>query len=114
MKILEFTTEAEAQTCLSVINAMASAWWVSKGYTVIDNNGTKELVGKRNGVDNTTATRTLSWDTVKESPDGTFYITSLTGTRDEWADWKQNLADSGFTAIGTEKDYPDDWVDESI
>jgi hypothetical protein len=107
--ILEFQTQSEAQACLDAINQMAAAWWQSQGYNVADG----ELISKRRGVDDPTSTRTVSWDTVKESPDGTFYITSLTNTRPEWAQWKQILAANySFTAIGTEREIPEAWVPE--
>lgn len=107
-KILEFQTEQEALTCLDYINQMASAWWQSQGYTVID--GT--LVGKnaKTGEDKPEKTQTSTWDTVKQSPDNTYYIFSLTGARAEWVNWKQNLEDNfGFTNIGVEKDFPEEW-----
>ena len=43
------------------------------GYTVTP----EGIVGKKNGVDNPGAQLTTSWDTVKESPEGTFYIAAM-------------------------------------
>jgi hypothetical protein len=98
--ILEFTTKAAAQTCLGDINSMAESYWLDQGYTVT--NG--QLIGKKNGVDNPDAARTLTWDEVKESPNGTFYFTSLTGTPFEAG---MESLESAFDF--TEKYFPADW-----
>lgn len=73
--ILEFQNRQAAEYCLAMIDNMASDFWVAEGYLVIDG----ELVGKNaaTGQDMPGATRTLSWDVVRESPEGTFYFSSL-------------------------------------
>lgn len=101
MLVLEFTTQQAALDCLDAINAMLSDWWKSQGWTVINN----QLIGQKNGVDAPESAKTITWDTVKEI-NGNFYIASLTGSREEWADWKNTLAGYGFTAIGQEKQLP--------
>ena len=115
MKILEFTTEQDALTALTIINAMAADWWVSQGYTVLDNNGAKELVGKnaKTGEDQPHKTKTLSWDIPTESPDGTWYIQSLTGTRPEWSEWATTYAAFAGPAY-VEKDFPAEWVQDEV
>ena len=104
--ILEFNTRQEAQTCLATINGMAADYWQSQGFTVIDG---KELVGKRNGVDDLNSTRTISWDDITESPDGTWYFASLTGTRFDAA-MQQLEANFNYT----ERTFPDEWVEEDV
>tara|TARA_R110000851_G_scaffold65043_1_gene147854 strand:- start:206 stop:526 length:321 start_codon:yes stop_codon:yes gene_type:complete len=99
--ILEFSTRIEAQTCLGAIDAMAADYWVEQGYTVT--NG--QLIGKKNGVDNPSAARTLTWDAVEESPDGTFYFSSLTGTPFEAG---MDQLSAAFTF--TEKEIPEAWL----
>ncbi len=104
--ILEFATQTEAETGLSIINQIASAWWQSQGYTVI--NG--ELVGKNaaTGQDDPTATKTETWDVVKESPDGTFYFTSpSTDTR--FVDWRNYLPEG--VKLPEDKIFPIEWAE---
>lgn len=106
MLILEFDTKEEAQEALSAINGLAAQWWMQQGYTVEDG----ALVGKnaKTGLDSPGAQRTTTWDEVKESPDGTFYFSSLSND-ERFPNWKQFLADIGFTAIGVEKQFPVEW-----
>jgi len=103
MKILEFTTRANAQSSLATINAMAAMWWQSQGFTVIDN----QLVGRINGIDAPESTRTISWAVEVESPDGTWYFSSLSNDP-RFPDWKETYEEfEGITYI--EKDMPDNW-----
>jgi len=111
MLILEFNTDTEAEDCLSAINSLAEAYWVDNGYTLVDNGGVNELVGKVNGVDAPNNQHTTTWDTVKTSPDDTYYISSPSNNS-SFSDWVQMLDDRGFTAIGTEKEFPAEWVTE--
>ena len=105
--ILEFTTYAEAETALHIINAVASAWWLSQGYTVINN----ELVPKNlDGTDNLSAQRTTAWDVIKESPDGTFYFSSPTADPRFYA-WRDYLPDG--VSIPADKPFPDAWLPPS-
>lgn len=109
MLVLDFPTKTEAEQCLAAVNGLAAQWWMEQGYTV--ENG--ELIGKnaKTGLDSPGAARTVTWDTVKESPDGTFYFTSLSNDP-RFPNWKAFLADIGFTAIGTEKGFPAEWIEE--
>ena len=104
--ILEFTTQQEAATCLAFINQLAADYWTERGYTVIEENGVKQLIGKNaaTGADEPNAQRTLSWDTVKQSPDNTFYFATLTGT--PYAGAMEQLAEN-FTYV--EKAIPAEW-----
>lgn len=99
--ILEFTTQSSAEACLAAINSMAAGYWVDQGFTVT--NG--ELIGKKNGVDNPSATPTITWDTVQESPDGTFYFTSLTGTP-----YEVGMEQLSALFTFTEKEIPEEWT----
>lgn len=103
-KILEFSTQADAESCLATINQMAADWWQAQGYTVIDG----ELIGKKNGVIAPESARTITWDVVKESPDNTFYFSSLSNDA-RFPDWKDTYTQYGNIAY-TEKDFPDAWV----
>lgn len=105
MKILEFATEAEAQTALHIINEIAAAWWESQEYTVINTGDHKELVGKKNGVDNPDACRTTTWAEIQESPDGTYYFASP-ATKPQYVDWRNHL--EGFT-MPDDKEFPEEW-----
>lgn len=105
--ILEFNTYVEAATCLGAINNLAAQWWPSQGYTVIDG----ELVGKKQGVDNKEAAHTKSWDNVYNSKDGTYWFASPSNNP-AFANWKLALASQGFTATGTEKEFPDEWNED--
>lgn len=107
--ILEFPTESEAQACITAINIMAANWCAEHGFS-IKKNGSNRVIGKRNGKDNLVGQTTNTWDKVKESPDGTYYVRSLTDSRPEWDVWKEVLEDAlGFTAIGTEREFPAEW-----
>lgn len=107
MKIIVFDTFQEAQECLNAINALATNWWISKGYTVI--NG--ELISKKGNQDAPQSAKVTTWDTIKTSPTNKYFILSLTDVNPEWSDWKQTLADDlSFTAIGTEIEYPESWI----
>ena len=79
--VLEFPTEADAQACLDAINDMAATYWAEQGYTVVLNpeTGKKELIGKNaaTGQDMPDAARTITWDSVRLSPAGTHYFSSL-------------------------------------
>ncbi|HNQ92923.1 MAG TPA: hypothetical protein PKI93_08350 [Alphaproteobacteria bacterium] len=103
--ILEFTALEQAQRALAAINQIAVAWWAGQGYTV--DNGT--LVGKNaaNGTDEPSKQRTMTWDEVRESPDGTFYFSSPSNDT-RFADWRNDLPDGLDTA--TEKAVPPTWT----
>ena len=105
--ILEFQSLAEAQACLAAINALAATYWISQGYTVIETGNEKQLVGKNaaTGEDMPQSARTLSWDVVRESPDSTWYIFSLSSDS-RFAGGMAQL--SGFSF--TEKILPQGWV----
>lgn len=93
--ILDFPTKQEADNCLVAIKALAEAWWVEQGYKV--ENG--ELIDKVNGVDAPQNQRTTKCADAIQSPDNTYYFTSLTNNP-QFPDWKTMLSDIGFTNIG--------------
>lgn len=102
--IIEFKTRTQAETALAVINQVAAAWWQSQGYTVI--NG--ELVPKNSdGTDNLTAQRTTTWDEVKKSPVGTFYISSLVNDP-RFVDWRDYLPQG--VSMPADKNFPATWI----
>ena len=104
--IYEFTTEVEAQSCLTKINEMAAQYWFNQGHTILENSGGKELVGKKGGQDNLQAMRTFSWDEIRYSPEGTYYFTSL--RNDARFSGGMPELESAFTF--TEKPLPQEWV----
>lgn len=106
--ILSFPTQAQAEACLTAINQMAATYWVEQGYTVI--NG--ELIGKNalTGEDMPDSARTISWDTVKQSPDGRFYFASLSND-ERFAKGMEQLPDAFFGY--TEKPMPAEWMIEN-
>ena len=116
MKILEFQSEAEAQAALVIVNQMAEAFFAEQGYTITDINGQHAVVGKNaaSNEDNPEAL-TLTWDEVKQSPDDTFYFTSLTGSQYEGGmdDFLAALSAQSVSVV--EKDFPPAWiVDEDV
>lgn len=114
--ILEFQTQAEAATSLAVIHEMAAAYWQSQGYTVLTlEDGTKALVSKnaKTGEDEPNKTLTVRWDFVKESPDGTFYFSSLSNNArfydpDNGINWKTAYEALNGPAY-TEREFPEAW-----
>ena len=113
--ILEYASEADANLGLAVINEVAAQWWPTQGYTVEEVDGVKTLIGKntQTGEDEPSKQRTTTWDIVKESPDGTWYISSPSNKAiffdpDNGIDWR-----SGYNAAGgavyTEKEFPTEW-----
>lgn len=115
--ILEFQTKSEAERCLAFINQLAINYWQDLGFTVTNN----KLIGKNlaTGENEPNKATTKSWSIIKESPDNTFYIDSLTGTKFEYkyindvpVKVVDLLAQEGFTFI--EKDFPQEWIEDSI
>lgn len=108
--ILEFTTRAAADTVLSAINAVAAAWWAEHGYTVVDESGQKELIGRNaaTGADRPTAARTTTWATVEQSPDGTWYFPSLSKDA-RFENWRDRMPPG--EDLGTERERPAAWFE---
>ena len=105
--ILEFQTLEDAQTALAVINQIAAAWWQSQGFTVEDG----ELVGKnaKTGEDAPDKARTTTWDIVQESPDGTFYFSSLSNDL-RFVDWRDYLPEG--VVMPDDIECPVEWYEE--
>lgn len=106
--ILEFETQESATNCLNILNQVAAAWWIEQGYTVENTEDGLILIGKnsKTGEDDPSGI-TTTWDTVKESPDGTFYFTSPTPDP-RFVDWR-NYMPEGID-LGTEKEMPEEWM----
>lgn len=111
--ILEFDTEQKAQTCLSVINQLAAAYWVSKGYTILDTPEGKALVGKNaaTGQDMPDSAKTITWDTVKLSPDKTYYF-SDPAQNENFSLWVERATAVGYKFDGVQKEFPLDWMEK--
>lgn len=103
--ILEFPTEAQAAFGLGVINGIAAGWWQSQGYTVINN----QLIGKNaaTGQDMPESARTITWDTVKQSPDNTWYISSP-ASNPNFINWRDHIP-QGVT-MPADKPIPESWI----
>lgn len=111
MNILVFDTEQECGQALAIINQIAAGWWVSQGYTVIDDGGVNELIGKNaaTGEDAPDKMRTTTWDVVKQSPTGTFYIIDP-ADNPNFVDWRQYLP-QGVT-FPDAVPFPPEWLQE--
>lgn len=114
MKILEFQTQPEALQVLIAVNLRAKEYWAAQGYTVYSDTQTPKLVGKNasTGKDEPTKQLTESWDNIKQSPNNTFYFTSLTGTRFEGGmdDLRAFAAANSITMV--EKERPQEWAED--
>lgn len=108
--ILEFQTLEEAQDCLSAINSLAADFWIGQGYIVIEEEGVRQLVGKNaaTGEDEVMNTRTVTWDNIAESPDGTFYFTSPV---DQYPTWRDFMPEG--VNLGEEVEMPEEWKEEN-
>lgn len=105
--ILEFSLDVEAQACLDAINDIAANYWEMNGYTVLTIEGSRQLVGKNaaTGHDQPDSARTLTWDIIRESLDGTFYFSSLNNDPRFYRGMEQ-LAAYDFI----EKQMPSHWI----
>ena len=103
--IIEFPTQESANQGLYIINLIAAAYWQSQGYTVIDG----QLIGKNaaTGEDMPNSARTITWDTVKQSPDNTFYFTSPS-SEERFSLWRDSLPE-GVT-MPSDKVFPIEWM----
>ncbi|NCT41391.1 MAG: hypothetical protein GW778_07010 [Alphaproteobacteria bacterium] len=97
--ILEFKSHHDATQSLNTINDMAASWWVAQGYSVLDNNGVKELIGKnaKTGQDQPNKQRVISWDIIREGENGTFYFASLSNDP-RFPNWKDDYGALGGLA----------------
>jgi len=99
-------TKQNAETVLTALNSLAAVWWQSQGYTVIND----QLIGKNaaTGKDEPDSARTITWDTVKESPDKTFYFTS-TSNSPQFKD-ALSMLPAEVQALYTEIEMPAEWM----
>lgn len=107
MLILQFQTQQDAQSCLNTINLMAATWWQSQGYTVVDG----KLISKfgDTGQDDYEAAAADTWAEIQESPDNTWYFTSLSNDP-RFPDWKETYAQMQGVAY-EEIEMPDEWIE---
>lgn len=96
----------QIESDLQAIDAIAAAYWIEQGYTVIAD----DLIGKNalTGEDMIDAQKTTTWDEIKEH-DGQYWIWSLSND-DRFSEWKERLADVGYQLKSIEKEK--DWDDE--
>lgn len=109
--IIEFNDEISANSALSTFNEVAIQYWSDQGYAIIETESGKAVVGKNalTGEDNLSAL-TLTWDELKESPDGTFYFTSPTPDP-RFKDWRDYMPDG--VDLGAEREMPEEWIEEN-
>lgn len=110
MEILIFATQQDAQDALDAFNAIAAGWWAAQGFTVIDDPQSpsgKRVLGKRGGVDDTDGCGTVTWDNVRESPEGTWYWTSPVNDP-RFVDWRDYIP-VGVT-FPADADMPSEWL----
>lgn len=75
--ILEFPARPAAEAHNANLHQQAANRLRAQGYSIVAGQGGDEIVSKgQGGVDRPQAQTTVRWDVVKESPEGTFYITS--------------------------------------
>lgn len=101
--ILVFDTQEQADQALAVINQIAENYWTARGYTVIDH----QLIGKKNGIDNPDACRTIAWDIVQESPEGTYYFSDPANDI-KFIDWREHLPEGVTVHDATV--FPQEWI----
>lgn len=103
--MLECKSEPEAQDAADRIHQKRITDLQAQGYTIIGN----EIVGKnaQTGLDDLTAQRTLLWDEVKPTTEGTFYIESFTGVRDII----DGVEDTDFREVPKQPTWPDTETD---
>ena len=116
--ILEWATKEEADKGLEFINQLAIMYHIEIGETVIadpDSPTGKKIVSRRasNGELRPDACGTKTWDSVKESPDGTFYIASP-AVKPQYVNWRDRIPPG--VVMPDDKEYPDAWnvVEEEI
>lgn len=107
--ILEFETYQEASLCLDAIHTEMLTLMDAMGYRVLDVDGSKHLVGKnaQTGENILDGARTIIWDEIAQSPDGTFYFASP--RNDPRFAHGVNMI-SGFSFI--EKMRPREWAEQ--
>lgn len=105
-KIINFTSESEATTALGIVNLIATSWWPTVGYTLYNAGDHMELIGKKRGVDAPESQRTVTWDVVREAPDGTYFFYSPINDPD-FSDWRDHIP-QGIT-IPDDIDLPEGW-----
>lgn len=109
MKILTAKEGYTIQQVLDAINQLAVAYWQDQGFTV-DQDG---LVGKKEGVDNHDAQKTVTWAEIQYAPDDTPYIHSLSND-DRFSNWKSVWIDAGLPDMYNEIDMPPEWNSEEV
>ena len=113
MKIIETQTKEDSLYNVQVIDAFAAQYWVSEGHVVTPDVNSPtgfSVVGKNKKTKQNElhATKTLTWDEPTESPDGTYYILSLSN-KEQFKNWKTVFAQNNLTLRGQEKEMPKEW-----
>lgn len=90
---------------LFLINEIAANWWASQGYTILQTENGKAVVGKnfRTGEDDIDAL-TTSWDTPQMRGDGTWFIADP-ATDVRFVDWRDYIPE-GVTLRSVSVELP--------
>ncbi len=104
--ILVFPNVQAADTTLAAINALFEQCLQSQGHTITEH----QIIGKNaeTGEDMPSAARTVSWDVVKRSKSGVYYITSPTNDQ-RFVDYLSKLQPE-VQALYTEQTMPEEFV----
>lgn len=107
--ILEFDTAQKAALCLAVIDQLAAPYWAGQGYTVLQTENGAVLIGKNAATGNDDPDGvTRTWDEVRLSPDGTFYIFDP-AVEARFSEWESRAAEAGYVLEGVRKIMPENW-----
>lgn len=107
--ILEFVKAEQAEACLDAIHAVMAARMKDAGYHIMNMGKDVHLVGRNalTGDGNSSpAARTIMWDVVRKSAEGTFCFFSPRHDC-RFDDIMTQISDYPFT----EKEMPADWYD---
>lgn len=112
LKIYKTRYKYEIEAVIKTIDALAINFWKARGYNFDHQNN---LIGKKNGVDNPTATKTLHWDVPKKSITGEWFCFSLSND-ERFSAGNQTLL-SHLNQLGLkieEIEKPKDWIEAEM
>lgn len=108
--IIEADTLEDIQRDVLTIDTFAIQYHKQLGYTITQDETTPTgfaVVSRKNGKDDPFSV-TKTWAYPKQSPEGTWYIYSLTN-QDQFKNWKQVFSSAGLSLVGQEKIIPESW-----
>ena len=125
--ILKFNNQTQAISSRETQRLMCADWNESQGFTVLrgqdainhvlkfdyvftDTYAPMVVIGQKNGVDNFDALGTVTWSNEIESPDGIWYLSSLSNDI-KFPNWKDFYAQYGGVEY-EEVAFPSEWQEE--